>query len=125
VDDQRSTGREESVDLAPFSQAPVSPATVEGAYRAFVGLAEAEGWLDLLWHPAASAFREGRLFGDVENWSPLSADDLAPFSEFPAGSGDLPVLYEPSRLASAGEAAWLGIANHFARLAADERLHAP
>ncbi|MDR1039847.1 MAG: transcription-repair coupling factor [Deltaproteobacteria bacterium] len=125
VEDQRSSGRLESADLPPLSQAPVNDGTLKRAYAALTRLADRHGWLDLLWEPVARGFLEGRLFADFENWSPLFADNLAGFSRFLAGAGALPVLYEPARIVQAGEATWLGLGNHFSRLASDGRPHLP
>ncbi|MDR2611619.1 MAG: transcription-repair coupling factor [Deltaproteobacteria bacterium] len=125
VEDQKSSGRLESVDITPVSQAPVNEDAALRAYEGLRGLAGRNGWLDLLWEPVASGFLEGSLAADFENWSPLFADNLVGFSGFLAGTGAVPVLYDPGRLRDAGEAAWLGLTNHFSRLAADERPHLP
>jgi transcription-repair coupling factor (superfamily II helicase) len=125
VEDQRSSGKIETIDLVPVSQAAADDAALKRAYGALTSLAKSSGWLDLLWEPVAKGFLDGRLFADFENWSPLFADNLVGFSEFLKGSGAMPILYEPARLAKSGEASWIGLKNHFARLRSDERPHLP
>jgi transcription-repair coupling factor len=125
VEDQRSAGKLERVVLVPVSQAAADGEARGRAYAELVRMAGSSGWLDLLWEPVGTKILNAMHFADFENWSPLFSDNLVGFSEYLGASGATVVLYEPGRLAQAGEASWIGLSNHFSRLHSDERPHLP
>jgi transcription-repair coupling factor (superfamily II helicase) len=124
VSDQRSVGSLETLSITPASHGSLGPAGRERAAKAVTELAREKGWLSLLWKPLVRTFLEG-LQGDLDSWSPLFAEPLAPITDHLAGSGVAVLVLEPERALEAGRAAWLGLSNHFQRLALEERPHLP
>ncbi|MDR1309615.1 MAG: DEAD/DEAH box helicase, partial [Deltaproteobacteria bacterium] len=124
VDDQRSAGQLEALTLFPACEAPRDAASLASGARGVGVLAGESGWLGLLWEPISRRLGEGLLDSDLDNWGPLWTGRGASLAEFLPGGTGL-VLVEPGRLRAAGKAAFLGLQNHFGRLAQEERPHLP
>ena len=120
IDDQRSVGRLDSLKLAPALDFSYDPESGRRAAARLEELARSAGWHGLLWEPLAEKFGQAESFSGLESWAPLFTS-LVPLGASLGSARCL--LYEPEELAKAGEAAWLGLANHFDRLRLEERPH--
>ncbi|MDR1044905.1 MAG: transcription-repair coupling factor [Candidatus Adiutrix sp.] len=120
IEDQRSVGRLEELMLAPASEFSYEPDSGGRAAERLAELAGREGWHGLLWEPLARKLREAESFSGLESWSPLFTELLPLGAALGQARG---LIYEPEEFLQAGQAAWLGLANHFSRLAAEERPH--
>ncbi len=120
IDDQRSVGRLESLKLAPASEFAYTPESGQIAAGRLEEMAHSASWHGLLWEPLAERLSQAESFSGLESWAPLFTS-LVPLG---ASLGTARCLiYEPEDLAKAGEAAWLGLYNHFERLRVEERPH--
>ncbi|MDR2946812.1 MAG: hypothetical protein LBV79_08710, partial [Candidatus Adiutrix sp.] len=122
IEDQRSVDRLESLLLAPASDFAYEPEGGAQAADRLEALAVENGWHGLLWEPLADKLRRAETFSGLESWAPLFAPAV-PLGLCLGRSRSL--IYEPEECRKAGEAAWLGLSNHFERLALEERPHLP
>ncbi|MDR0881175.1 MAG: transcription-repair coupling factor [Candidatus Adiutrix sp.] len=122
IQDQRSIARLESLLVAPASEFAYEPEACGRAADRLEQMAAEQGWHALLWEPLAEKLRNGEAFSGLESWAPLFTE-LKPLAGYLGPVGSL--VYEPEECFRAGEAAWLGLANHFERLAVEGRPHLP
>ncbi|MDR1920856.1 MAG: DEAD/DEAH box helicase, partial [Candidatus Adiutrix sp.] len=123
IQDQRSVDRLDELLVAPVSEFAYEPRGGGLAAAELEKLALANGWHGLLWEPLAERLRLAETFSGLESWTPLFAS-LVPLDSY-MKANVFNLVYEPEECRQAGEAAWLNLANHFDRLALEERPHLP
>lgn len=122
IEDQRSVARLESLMITSASEFTYEPESGNRAADHLAALAADNGWHGLLWEPLAAKLRGAEVFSGLESWAPL----FTPMVPLGACLGSsLSLVYEPEECHKAAEAAWLSLANHFERLALEERPHLP
>ncbi|MDR2140296.1 MAG: transcription-repair coupling factor [Deltaproteobacteria bacterium] len=124
VDDQKSVAAVERVRLLPASEVSLTRENGAKAAEALTRLAHKFDWPKLLWEPIAERFRRNLVFDDLESWAPLFHGPRGPLTEY-LRSGVTVILREPEELLAKGQEIQLGLENHFARLAEEERPHLP
>jgi transcription-repair coupling factor (superfamily II helicase) len=120
VEDQRSVEKLETLTVTPAREFTYDPISGAAAADRLAELAGRWGWHGLLWEPLAEKFRAGEVFSGLESWAPLFTG-LSTLGAYLGEASSL--VYEPEEFLKAGEAAWLGLANHYERLRLEERPH--
>jgi transcription-repair coupling factor (superfamily II helicase) len=125
ISDQRSISQLDCVTITPASEVTLGAARRLEAAENLAKLAQEKGWLSLLWEPLATRLREGPMVGELDHWGPLAGLVGRPLTDYLAGGSARLVIFEPEKLAEAAHLAGVGLSNHFARLALEERPHLP
>ena len=123
IHDQRSVDKIPSVEILPVAEFAFDEKVWQQASQKLKVLAQKNKWPDLLWRPLAEKLSLGQSFSGQESWAPLLAEKFCPISDYLQQSSLL--LYEAARFYETAEAAYLNLANHFDRLAQEERPHLP